>query len=242
MKKLLLTFAMGVIALASCRAQSAPAVSILGDSYSTFQYFLQPDTNEVWYWKGEKDIRRTDVTKVTQTWWHQLISQMGYRLCVNNSFSGATVSSTGYIDQATGQHADYSPRQFVNRAPNLGCPDIIFIFGATNDSWAGSPIGEYQYDDWTTEDLKAFRPGMACLLQRVSEYYPNVKVYFILNSELKPEINESVDVICAHYGVPVIALKDIEKISGHPSVKGMQQICAQIKEFIANEKVTDKSK
>jgi hypothetical protein len=62
-----------------------------------------------------------------------------------------------------------------------------------------------------------------------------VKVYFILNSELKEEINESVRTICQHYSVPVVALTDIEKISGHPSVKGMQQICAQVKEFIKNE-------
>jgi hypothetical protein len=96
-------------------------------------------------------------------------------------------------------------------------------------------IGEYQYADWTTEDLKAFRPGMACLMERIAEYYPNVKVYFILNNELKEEINESVRTICAHYGVPVIALQGIEKISGHPSVKGMQQICEQVKEFIKNE-------
>jgi hypothetical protein len=75
---------------------------------------------------------------------------------------------------------------------------------------------------------------MACLLQRIAEYYPNVKVYFILNSELKEEINESVRTICAHYGVPVIALHDIEKISGHPSVRGMQQISAQVKEFITH--------
>jgi hypothetical protein len=235
MKKLLTTLLLGLMMAPLCKAQSRPSVSILGDSYSTFQYFLQPDTNEVWYWKGEKDIRRTDVREVTQTWWHQLISQMGYRLCVNNSYSGATISSTGYIEPGTTEHADYTPRQFVTRAPNLGCPDILFIFGATNDSWAGSPIGEYQYADWTTEDLKSFRPGMACLLQTVADRYPNVKVYFILNSELKPEINESVETICQHYGVPVIALHDIEKISGHPSVKGMQQICQQVKDFIQAE-------
>jgi hypothetical protein len=235
MRKYLILCLLAVCSLTVCRAQYRPSVSILGDSYSTFQYFLQPDTNEVWYWQGEKDIRRTDVQRVTQTWWHQLISQMGWRLCVNNSYSGATISSTGYIEPGTTEHADYTPRQFVTRAPRLGCPDILFVFGATNDSWAGSPIGEYQYDGWTAEDLKSFRPGMACLLQRISEYYPNVKVYFILNSELKDEINESVNVICAHYGVPVIALHDIEKISGHPSVKGMQQICAQVKDFIAAE-------
>ena len=34
----------------------------------------------------------------------------------------------------------------------LGCPDVIFIFGATNDCWAGAPLGEYKYGGWTKED------------------------------------------------------------------------------------------
>ena len=65
-------------------------------------------------------------------------------------------------------------------------------------------------------------------------HYPNVKVYFILNSELKEEINESVDTICAHYGVAVIKLHDISKKNGHPDIAGMKafadQVAAAIKE------------
>lgn len=30
-------------------AQSKKAVSILGNSYSTFEGYLQPDTNSIWY-------------------------------------------------------------------------------------------------------------------------------------------------------------------------------------------------
>ena len=43
---------------------------------------------------------------------------------------------------------------------NLGDPDIILVFGGTNDSWAGSPIGEYVWADWTDEQLYSFRPAM----------------------------------------------------------------------------------
>ena len=34
--------------------------------------------------------------------------------------------------------------------------------------------------------------------------------------------------ISSHYGVPMIQLHDIDKISGHPSVKGMMQIAEQV--------------
>ena len=59
---------------------------------------------------------------------------------------------------------------------------------------------------------------------------PNVKVYFILNSELRDDITESCKVICQHYDVTCIALHDIHKINGHPSKKGMQAIASQVLE------------
>ena len=105
-KKLFL-FASLIIACTACPAQSKKSVSILGDSYSTFQGYLQPDTNYVWYNAGKHD--NTDVTAVQQTWWHRLISSRGLRLCVNNSFSGATICNTGYNKD------DYSDRSFCTR-------------------------------------------------------------------------------------------------------------------------------
>ncbi len=233
MKKHLYSILAALTVFISANAQSLPSVSILGDSYSTFQDFLEPDTNAVWY-KKIADKKYTDVASVQQTWWHQFIRENGYRLCVNNSFSGATICYTGYKDKA-GKHQDYSDRSFITRANHLGCPDVIFIFGGTNDSWAGSPIGNYKYADWTRADLFSFRPAMACLLQTVIDYHPNVKIYFLLNNELRAEINESVKTVCAHYGVKCIELKDIDKQSGHPSVKGMKQISDQIKEFLSAE-------
>ena len=212
-------------------AQSSKSVSILGDSYSTFQGYLQPDTNAVWYWDSP-EAQNTDVHSVRETWWHQFIKKNGYRLCVNNSFSGSTICNSGYKRDKP-DYADYSDRSFVTRMKNLGCPDIIFVFGGTNDSWAGSPIGEYKYAGWMTEDLYAFRPAMAKMLSFMVDYYPNVEIYFLLNDGLKEEINESVKTVCAYYQIPCIELKEIDKINGHPSIKGMKQICEQIEAYLA---------
>lgn len=203
---------------------NAPRLSILGDSYSTFEGYLTPDTNAVWYWNHEWDC--TDVRNVRQTWWHQLLRDTGMRLCVNNSFSGATICHTGY-DQA-----DYSDRSFCTRLTNLGSPDIILVFGATNDEWAHAPIGEYKYADWTREDLYKFRPAMAYLLCQLIDHYPNVKLYFILNDILSSDINESVLTVCQHYQVPVIRLENIDKQCGHPNVLGMQQIAQQVEKAL----------
>ena len=75
-------------------AQQGKSLSILGDSYSTFEDYLQPDSNFVWYFKGKHE--KTDVTRVEQTWWSILLKKTGMKLCRNNSFSGSTISSTGY--------------------------------------------------------------------------------------------------------------------------------------------------
>ena len=196
-------------------------VSVLGDSYSTFEGYLCPKDNAIWYFENH-NANQTDVQSVTQTWWHLLITRQGWQLCQNNSYSGATICNTGY------NREDYTDRSFVTRMKNLGCPDIIFIFGATNDSWARSPIGEFKYDGITQEDLWTFRPAMARMLQWMKNRYINTELYFILNDGLSPEVTSSAKTICEHYGVKCIELHDIDKKAGHPSVKGMQQIADQI--------------
>ena len=208
--------------LTGCMAVAqTKTVSVLGDSYSTYEGFLTPSTNAVWY-QAKNATKKTDVTSVTQTWWHQVITKKGWRLCVNNSYSGATICNTGY------EGNDYSDRSFLTRMSNLGCPDVIFIFGATNDSWAGVPLGDYKYENIASGDLWQFRPAMARLLDWMQQRYVNTELIFLLNDCLKDSIAESVKTVCEHYGVRCIELHGIHKISGHPSVRGMQQIAEQI--------------
>ena len=217
MKKYLL-FAL-FIPLFVC-AQNRPRVSILGDSYSTFQGFI-PDGNRAWY-TTPVDTAKTDVENVTQTWWWQTISQAGCLIERNDSYSGATVSYHGY------NNADYSDRAFVTRLPRLGSPDVIFIFGGTNDDWAGAELGNYQYDNFTQSDLYNYRPALAYLLQQAKLRYPNVKIYYLINDILKEDIVESTKVICSHYDIPYLELQDIDKKSDHPTVKGMKSIAHQV--------------
>lgn len=224
MKRMILAAMFSLALACTMQAQTHRSLSILGDSYSTFTDFVVPDTNEVWYCEANRAM--TDVRQVEQTWWHQLARMNGLKLCVNNSYSGATISSTGY------NGADYTPRSFVTRLKYLGNPDVIAVFGATNDSWAGSPIGDYKYGDWTQEDLKSFRPAMACLLDGLKKHYPNVDIYFLVNCELKDEITSSIQVVCDHYAIPYILLHDIDKQDGHPTIKGMTQIAEQVRDFV----------
>ncbi len=205
-------------------SQSRKSVSILGDSYSTFENFVEPSGNALWYF-NRPDPNLTDVDNVKQTWWHQFISGNGYRLEKNNSFSGSTICNTGYNGE------DYTDRSFITRMSNLGSPDLLLIFGATNDSWANSPIGEFVWSDWTPEQLKSFRPALAYMLSFVADRYPNTDIVYIINDGLKPEITSSIVEACNHYSIPYIQLKDIDKTAGHPNVKGMKQIAEQLRQL-----------
>lgn len=214
------------ICCATAMAQAKPSVSILGDSYSTFEGYLTPDTMDIWYFENKQDPRRTDVKSVGETWWMQLIKRKNWKLELNNSWSGSTICYTGYGDE------DYRQRSFITRVPALGSPDIILIFGGTNDSWSNAPVGEYKYEDWRRADLYTFRPAMACMLHKIKERYPTADVYFISNDGLKPEITESMAQICKRYDVPMIQLENISKTAGHPNVKGMTQIAEQLDKAI----------
>lgn len=208
------------MATLSLHAQAyKPLMSILGDSYSTFVGYVEPDTNLAWYPRARVG---NDCLKVEQTWWHLLANRLGYRLCQNNSYSGSTVCNTGYDKK------DYSNQSFVTRMTNLGAPDIIFIFGGTNDSWANSPMGEFLYNDWKKEDLYQFRPAMAYMIDYMQKRYINVKLCFILNNELSEALTTSATEICKHYNVVCVQLSGIDKQAGHPSTKGMQQIADQV--------------
>lgn len=208
--------------------QAKPIVSILGDSYSTFEDFI-PQGNATWYAPNPQE-ERTDVGSVRQTWWWQTVSEGGYILGVNESYSGATISYTGYRGD------DYSDRSFVTRLRRVGPCDILLIFGATNDSWTDGPIGEYRYDKPLTRGhMFEFRPALGRLLREAQERLPGTRILFLVNTELKPEITSSIVEECKYYGVECLLLHDIDKRSGHPTAKGMEAIKRQVLDALAKQ-------
>jgi hypothetical protein len=216
MKKLFLLMLMAVMfTYASAQTKK---VSVLGDSYSTFVGII-PSNYSSFYPND-----RNDVTKIEQTWWSLYVKAKGYVLEKNDSWGGTTICGTGY----GGMNSSYS--NFISRVDSLGNPDIIFVFGGTNDAWANSPMGEYQYSDWTKDDCKYFRPALACLIDMLQKRYAQAEICFILNSELREPINESMREVCKHYNVKLVELHDIEKQNGHPSINGMKSICDQLLE------------
>jgi len=211
-----------VLACVTMSAQTK--VSVMGDSYSTLKGTM-PSHYDTFY-----PNQMCGVTEQSQQWWQQLIDANGWVLEKNDSWSGSTVCCRGY------NHADYSDRAFITRLNCIGSPDILFIFGGTNDDWTHEPFGEYKYADWTKEDLYGYRPAMAYLLHNLKELYPNMKIYSILNDGMSENLGKSMREICKHYNVPVIEVEGIEKKFNHPTAEGMTKIAQQINAFLASEK------
>ena len=78
-------------------------------------------------------------------------------------------------------------------------------------------------------------PAIGRLFCRVAEILPDVNVYAIINTELKPCINDGLIEAATRNGVKVIRLREIDKIWGHPSDIGMTQIKDQLLDFFENE-------
>lgn len=195
-------------------------VSILGDSYSTFQGYLYPSDNLTYY-----PNQITGVSNVSQTWWYQFITNNQLILEYNNSYGGSTIA----------QKSNNKRTSFVKRYLNLGNPELIFIFGGTNDSWQKIPLGNYKYESWEEEDLQDFRPAFAYLLSQIQQIYPNAKIVNLINTDLHKDYKTSMEVICQYYHICNISLGDFEKKDNHPSKKGMESICQQITQILVKQ-------
>ncbi len=203
----------------------AKKISIMGDSYSTFKDYI-PEGFSHYYPATD----RNNVYSVNQTWWHLLCNSGKYELETNNSWSGSTISRTGWGGY------DGSIKPFISsiRMRGLGDPDIILIFGGTNDAWIPAPLGSYKYSGWTNNDLRNLRPALAYLLSELKQLY-SADIYFILNSDLSEDFDSSVKTICDHYNVPVISLVNIAKEDNHPNTEGMRVIAGQISKFLSQQ-------
>ena len=221
---------------------SVKKISIMGDSYSTFEGWSNMDVegnpNEYFVYYPHED--NTDVTSVEKTWWYMLCQKPEFELEISNSYSGSVVSNTHY----GGVDVTDTDLSFMHRVGKNsygvdynGDPDIILVFGGTNDCWAGVELCDYVYDNWTYADLRCFCPAFSKLLASLQELYPDATVYTITNGDnafpgLTKSYAKSIEKVSRHYGVTNIVVKDIETTDEHPTYSGMQSICEQVYEVV----------
>lgn len=207
-------------------------VLIIGDSYSTFENYI-PEGYGCFYKEGGRP--QTDVTKVTETWWHPVIKEKGLTLVLNESWAGTTVGHAGYNNEDCSQTSS-----FIYRLEKLmengffedNRIDTAFVFGGTNDHWAKTPLGEVKFEDFTKEDLYLVLPAMCYLLRTLRKILPDADIFCVINTNLNPDMVAGFEAACEKYGVKKVVLKDVDKINGHPTIKGMQAITTQVLEVM----------
>ena len=202
--------------------------SIIGDSYSSYKKWI-PSSYAHWY-ADEGNSEQNNVSSVKDTWFWKLSNETGLKLLFNSSYSGSTICNTGYNGN------DSTSTSFITRVKkDIGeertlqpKPNIIFVFGGTNDSWAGSPIGSLKYNDWSAEDLKTVLPAFCYLIDYLKTWNPGARIINIVNTDLKSDIINGMAAACEHYGIENLVLSNIDKENGHPNIAGMEEIKNQI--------------
>lgn len=212
---------------------------IFGDSYSTYEGWNPP--GYAVYYSGHRDAL-PDLADVKHTWWGRLLDAADAVLVQNNSWSGSTIGYTGYNNTDCSHSSSFIFRfetllaeGFFERHPI----DTLFVFGGTNDSWSGAPLGDLKLEGIEESDLFCVLPGISYLAQRLMRTLTGTRVVFIGNCDIKSEITDAMRSVCAHCGMTYIALSEIDKINGHPTALGMEQICEQILSGIETRKTAE---
>lgn len=210
---------------------------IFGDSYSTYEGYI-PETFPTYYCEqGRPQGPLVTKMKLEETWWGRLLKNTDAKLVLNNSWSGSTVCYTGYAgDCSTSSSFIYRYRQLQKEGFFTDKRiDTLFVFGGTNDSWANAPLGALRFSDWEEKDLFNVLPAICYFMHRLKSDFPNTRIVFLANCGIKTEIIEGIKLAGERFKVGVIQLENIDKDSGHPTVKGMGEIYNQVLNFLQGE-------
>lgn len=201
---------------------------VLGDSISTFKGYI-PLGNDSYY-------PANSVENAEQTWWSIFADNTKGNLLVNESYSGSTICYTGYDGQQV------SKTSFIKRFESLKRKgyfeeeiDTVIIFGGTNDSWAGSPVGEEMYSDWKEEDKLSFLPAFCYLLYSIQKQLPKARIVCIINQNLSGEITLGMKNVCEKKEISYVELSGIEEDGFHPTSTGMIKIEKQLRRVFEQE-------
>ena len=203
-------------------------IMIFGDSYSTYEGHI-PAGYAVYY-SGHRD-NPPDVFDVKNTWWGRLIAETDSTLVQNNSWSGSTIGYTGYNNSDCSHSSS-----FIYRFEKLLAEgffeehkiDRLFVFGGTNDSWSNAPLGESDKEAIEESNLFCVLPAIKYFIARLADKLPDTKLVIIGNCDIKSEITEALALAAERAGATYVGLSGVDKINGHPTELGMEQIKNQI--------------
>ncbi len=218
-------------------------ISFLGDSISTYagwsnntSYNTTIGSNAIWF--PNNNYYGANMT-VDKTWWHMTYTELGYELCVNNSWSGSVVN--------TAQTYNVRANNLYNTSTQI-TPDVIVIFMGVNDYAANTQVGTYTGTTTAPINPTNFSEAYGRLLTNIFNAYDDVDVYcctFLTDRKRfngsnnlglsEAKYNEAIATIANNFGAKVIDLYNGSGINAqnigqytvdnlHPNAEGMKLI------------------
>ena len=158
--------------------------SVLGDSITTLEGY-SPSGYRVYY--GGGNLKKTGVTRMSDTWWGKVIEFFGGNLLKNNSWSGSRVAKAPDSDEIF-PSACSDERTSALGDGEIPPDDIIISLGA-NDWDKGAVPGAKRpavYDENTGkckggfsggEDIEIFSVAYDLMLKKLKRNYPNAEIW-----------------------------------------------------------------
>ena len=168
---------------------SGKKISILGDSISTYGvpgatnqdgtycYSYYPTATCRYSQNGSDSI----AFNVNDTYWMRIINMLGATLGINESWRGTKVAGS--------DASAFNNQTRINHLGENGTPDLILVFGGTNDAGNNITIGTFNggvYTDYdTAEEIAAlpvstFADAYKAMLIRLMFTYPTSEIVCIL--------------------------------------------------------------
>lgn len=153
--------------------EGAPAgntLSIVGDSISTFRDYIPAGYYDFFPDNGVS-------LDVDDTWWKQVLDDLGYTLYVNASSSGSTCvgDSTGTDNPQCGCNEFRTGALY---GPDGDAPSVIIVYMGTNDLLQSIPLGDNDGTRQVAEGkVSAFSDAYTLMLDKLSAKYPSSKIY-----------------------------------------------------------------
>ena len=171
-------------------------LSILGDSISTFgtpdsrnedgTYCYSYYPTETCRYSEQGNVTEEGTTyqsiqfDVNDTYWMKLINGTGMVLGINESWRGTRVSGSG--------NSAFNNQNRINHLGSNGTPDVILIYGGTNDAGGAVTLGTFNTENpanYTDEQIAAlptttFADAYRTMLIRVMKTYPMAEIVVIL--------------------------------------------------------------
>lgn len=219
-------------------------ISILGDSISTFAGWVP--TADGFNREPLSRYPQDDLlTDVNETWWLQLIHDLDAKLGINDSWRGAMITGAKPVTTGdSGENAAFGNRTRVQNLGSNGTPDLILVYGGTNDYAHLDSLGAFdpallpETVDLATRSWTNLAEAYAQTLLRLRYYDPDAQLLAILpgptatyySTARLNEGNAILSAVCEHYGVPFVDLRDSGLTAGdlpdgiHPGEAGMDKI------------------